>query len=288
MAKAVLVITAFCIFAAACLRQEAPVEPAITAESTPEPVAVKASDSKFDKFNHKVKEHQQFSCNDCHHREGKDRQLEYAGHESCVGCHLNQFINPERAMCAICHDKLDAVPPTTKTFPATFIEGFNMKFDHEAHTRGKGRPAEGCNACHDPRGPGKSIPSGIGAHANCYACHTAESKIGSCVTCHELKPYSRTPQSRYVFKSVFSHATHGPGQGVSCDDCHSIRPGASQGNQVTTIIPDEHCGQISNTCANCHNGSRAFSGRNMYDMLSCARCHGNSFNMLPGDPCRGR
>lgn len=286
--KAVLIVTAFSLFVVACLKQEAPVKPVITAESTPDPVAVKAADSNFDKFDHKVKEHQQFACTQCHQREGKSRDLKYAGHESCIGCHLNQFTNSDKAMCAICHDKLDAVPPSVKAFPATFIEGFNMKFDHAAHSRGEGRPAEGCVACHDPRGPGKSIPAGIDAHANCYSCHTAESKIGSCNVCHVIAPYNRTPPSRYVFKAVFSHATHGPAQGVSCDDCHSVRAGASQGGQVTTIIPDEHCGQIANTCANCHNGSRAFTGRDPYNMGSCARCHGSTFNMLPGDPCRGR
>lgn len=181
-------------------------------------------------------------------------------------------------MCAICHDKLDADPPTVKAFPTRFREGFNMKFEHTSHDNGEGRPAAGCAHCHAPAGAGKTIPVGIQAHNNCFACHTPESKIGTCNVCHELAPYSRTPPSRYVFRAVFTHGDHA---GVGCGDCHSVRPGR-QGQQVTNIVARQH-DNSPNSCATCHNGSRAFSGNDPMNFSSCARCHkGSGFDMLPG------
>jgi c(7)-type cytochrome triheme protein len=280
--KSLAVLLAFVVFAASCLRQGEKVRPTITSAETPEPVPVRVSDKTFKAFSHKIEEHKQFECASCHRREGKSFEMEFAGHESCVGCHLNQFTASEPTMCAICHDDLKQVPPTMNDFPHRFVEGFNMKFDHAAHARGAGRPPDGCAACHDSAGAGKTIPAGFHAHATCYTCHTPESKIGSCSVCHELRPYSRTPQSRYVFNAVFSHGDHA---GVSCDDCHSVVAGTGQGRQVTNIVPREHNVAAANNCAMCHNGSRAFSGNDPLNMSSCVRCHkGSGFDMLPGSP----
>ena len=286
MVKALLVAIAFIVFAASCIQPERKISVSLTSAETPEPLAVKASQKSFEAFSHKIPEHRQFECASCHRREGKSLDLEFAGHDSCVGCHLNQFTDielasKEKTMCAICHT---AQPPAMLKFPTRFIEGFNVKFDHGDHDSGKGHPPEGCASCHDSSGAGKSIPAGFGAHANCYACHTAESNIGSCNVCHELGAYSRTPQSRYVFKAVFTHGDH---SGVGCAECHSVKPGAPQGRQVTNIAAAQHNCGTSNNCATCHNGSRAFSGDDVVNMASCLRCHtGTTYNMLPGGPCR--
>ncbi len=283
--KAVLIFAALVLFAASCLQQAERIPVTITASETPEPIAEKASTSAFTEFSHVIPEHKEFECVSCHQREGASRELEFAGHESCVGCHLNQFTervtDSPPAMCAVCHDDLRPNPPTMKAFPTQFKEGFNMKFEHSLHIRGDGRPPEGCASCHRSAGAGKTIPVGVQAHANCYTCHTADKPIGSCVTCHELAPYRRTPQSRYVFRAIFRHDDHTARQGVSCDDCHSIRPGAPQGRQVTYIAASEHDGPGKN-CADCHNGSRAFGGNGPNDFANCTRCHtGSGFSMLP-------
>ncbi|MFZ1701394.1 MAG: cytochrome c3 family protein [Pyrinomonadaceae bacterium] len=281
--KALLVFGALSIFVASCLQPSAKVPPTITSSETPEPVPQRVSDATFKDFSHSIEEHKQFECNSCHRREGKSLDMEFAAHESCVGCHLNQFTSSEPAMCAICHNDLKPIPPTMNTFPAKFVEGFNMKFDHADHDSGEGRPAQGCVSCHAPAGGGKSIPAGFQAHNNCYTCHTAESKIGSCNTCHELKPYSRTSPRRTAFRGSFSHNDHGR---VGCADCHSVLAGAPQGRQVTDIAVSQHCGGTNN-CATCHNGSRAFGDGNFADLTSCARCHtGSGFDMMAGDPCR--
>ena len=281
--KFVLIVGALAAFAASCLQPSAKIPVTTTSSERPPPIAEKASDKTFEKFSHRIPEHKEFECSSCHQREGRSLDMEFAGHDSCIGCHLNQFTDQNQTMCAICHQDLKASEPTMKPFPATFREGFNMKFDHAAHDNGAGRPPEGCSSCHAPSGAGRSIPAGFRAHNNCYVCHTPERKIGSCSTCHELAPYSRTPQSRYVFNAVFSHNEHA---GVSCSDCHEVRAGAGQGRQVTSIAASQHC-PPANNCASCHNGSRAFSGDDMLNMASCLKCHpGTSFDMLPGGPCR--
>src|SRR5436190_6145166 len=102
--KAAFLLAALMVFAASCIKQEEKVKVPLTAAETPEPPVVKASDSNFASFNHKIAEHKQFDCVSCHRRESKDKTLEYAGHDSCVGCHLNQFIenkatDQNKAMC---------------------------------------------------------------------------------------------------------------------------------------------------------------------------------------------
>lgn len=281
--KMLLALAAFLTFAASCIQQAQRLTPTITSSERPDAIPERVSKSTFEKFSHKIAEHQQFECNSCHRREGRSLDMEFAAHESCIGCHLNQFTAEEPAMCTICHKDLKPVPPTMNDFPVKFREGFNMKFDHADHDSGTGRPPDGCVSCHSPAGAGRSIPVGFRAHADCYACHTPDTKIGSCSTCHELAPYSRTSPARTAFRGSFSHGDH---SSSCCGDCHEVRPRAPQGRQVTNIAVSQHCGG-SNNCATCHNGSRAFGDGNFADLTSCARCHGGAgFDMLAGDPCR--
>ncbi len=283
--KTLLVFCACMASAASCIQQSAKTVVPLTASETPEPIALKVSTKTFEAFSHRIPEHKPFECKSCHQRTGRSLDMDFAGHDSCIGCHLNQFtdktlMDRDKIMCSICHNNLQANPPTMKNFPVRFREGFNMKFDHGDHDSGAGRPPAGCASCHQSAGAGKTIPIGFQAHNNCYACHTAESKIGSCGVCHQLAPYQRTPASRYVFRAVFRHDDHSERQGVSCNECHSVRPGAAQGRQVSNIVASEHNGP-GNNCADCHNGSRAFGG-NGPDFSSCARCHkGSGFDMLP-------
>lgn len=280
--KALVVMAALAIFAASCMKQAPKMPVVITASETPEPVPVRASDKTFKDFSHKIPEHKQFECASCHRREGRSLDLDFAGHDSCVGCHLSQFTDEDQTMCAICHKDMNANPPTMLEFPKQFKEGFNMKFVHAAHDSGAGRPSQGCASCHESAGAGKTIPVGFRAHAECYVCHTPDTKIGSCSTCHELAPYRRTTPARTSFRGSFSHNDH---NGVGCNDCHSVRAGG-QGRQVSTVAVSQHCG-ANNNCATCHNGSRAFGDGNFSDLQSCARCHGGlPFDQLTGGPCR--
>ena len=270
--KIVVVSIATALFAGSCLQTEERTPVPLTASETPVPPTTRHPNATFEKFSHSVPEHKQFACDTCHRRE-KGLEIKYKGHEACIGCHLNQFTSRSGTMCAICHQETKSVPPPVQAFPVRFEEGFNMKFDHAAHSRGAGLPRDGCVSCHAANGPGKTIPVGIRSHSNCYTCHTTESKIGSCNVCHELAPYSRTPPSRYVFKSVFSHSDHSAAQGIDCRECHAVRAGAPQSRQVSNIIAKQHNVAAGNNCFSCHNGNRAFGGNRLEDFANCKRCH---------------
>src|SRR5687767_14370774 len=106
--KAIFLLVAMVAAAASCLQQGERLTPALTASETPNAIPETASAKTFESFSHNVKEHDQFACVTCHEREGRSTKIDLAGHESCIGCHLNQFIDDRvtdenRAMCAICH-----------------------------------------------------------------------------------------------------------------------------------------------------------------------------------------
>jgi len=277
--KATLALAAAALFIASCMQQQPKLAVTVTSSEPPPPITVEASDKKFETFDHKIPEHKEFECASCHRREGRSLNMEFPAHDSCIGCHLSQFVDPElkekdKAMCAICHTP---TPPDTLKFPTRFKEGFNMKFDHGDHDNGAGLPPEGCAACHRSTGAGKTIPIGFQAHNNCYSCHTADAEIGSsCSTCHAIAPYRRTLPSQYNFRYIFRHDDH---SGSSCNACHNVNPGAPQGRQVSSIEIKQHFS--SGNCASCHNGRTAFPGNDQFAVQTCARCHKDRVTSLP-------
>lgn len=285
--KALLVLSALGMFVTSCIQQAQRSAVPVTSAETPDPVPARVSSKTFEAFSHKIPEHQQFACVSCHQREGSSMKMEYTGHESCIGCHLNQFIDKEdHAMCSVCHSNMNSTDPPLKAFPAKFIEGFNTKFDHADHNHGAGLPAQGCAACHDPSGRGKSIPAGFQAHAQCFGCHTGENKVapGTCSTCHVIAPYTRTLPSQYSPRIIFSHGDH---TGQSCNECHKVNPGAPQSKQVSSIATLEHVTSPGNNCLKCHNGKVAFSGNVQSDVRSCVRCHRGAVATLPAGTYSG-
>jgi hypothetical protein len=186
-------------------------------------------------------------------------------------------------LCAICHTNLEGQDPPFRDFPA--LRSFNARFDHAQHNAGAARPPEGCAACHRPaarRAAALSIPGGLGAHSQCYTCHTpgaqsAGRDIGSCGVCHAQARYSRTPTVRAAFAAGFSHSAHGPRQRLGCADCHSLRPGLPQSRQVTEPRLAQHFSTgRAQSCMSCHNDRRAAGGRVVFgdaDFDNCRRCH---------------
>lgn len=264
--------------------------PARTAEAQPEflrpglPRAVAASfdptqDGGFTKFPHQTGAHAALACDSCHRRENNAAQPTMPGgnsHAACINCHQQQFFTPNHPMCTICHTDLGSSNPPVKNFPG--LASFNVKFDHAQHLRGAARPAAGCASCHAPmrRGVALSIPAGLSAHNNCYQCHTPGAQsggrdIGSCGACHSLGRYGRTPTTARAYAVSFSHATHGPRQGLRCDECHNVRPGAAQSRQVSSPQPSQHFANArAQSCMTCHNNRRTFGGDDFDD---CKRCH---------------
>jgi len=236
-------------------------------------------DGSFTKFPHQTGAHAALACDSCHKRESNAAQPTMPGgngHAACINCHSQQFFTPSHPMCTICHTSLGSSNPPVKAFPG--LSSFNVKFDHAQHLRGAARPGAGCASCHSParRGVALSIPAGLAAHNNCYQCHTPGSSsggrdIGSCGACHSLGGYRRTPTNARAFAVGFNHATHGPRQGLRCDECHNVRAGAAQSRQVTSPQPSQHFANArAQSCMTCHNNRRTFGGD---DFKDCKRCH---------------
>ena len=232
------------------------------------------SATDFSKFHHDNPNHARLPCLLCHRRETNSVQPTLPGKDKytpCIGCHAAQFAGNAGPICTICHT--DAQSRTVKSFPP--LRSFATKFDHSLHV------AEGakCNSCHRraARGTALTIPVGINAHDSCFSCHSVQAKangrdISSCGVCHVHGTLVRTPQNARAFRLGFSHAGHD--DSLTCQDCHRIRAGQSQGRQVTAPIALNHHAPIrSFSCMTCHNGARAFGGD---DFSVCTRCHKGS------------
>lgn len=229
----------------------------------------------YRKFSHTGGKHAQLPCLLCHQRKDNSTKPAFSGHLPCTGCHVEQFKNPSSGICSVCHQNEQGGP--LKAFPG--LRSFSLRFDHGRHTMGRGRPSAGCVICHggNSRGPARSIPAGASAHATCFQCHTPQAKnaggagISSCDTCHQIGTAARISTWAPAFRVGFSHAKHTNTQGLNCADCHTVRPGAVRGRQVSAPSPLQHHAKgPAQSCITCHNGKRTFGGD---DFTSCKRCH---------------
>lgn len=238
-------------------------------------------DLDYANFKHSSDRHKSLTCNSCHQRKDNSARPSFPGHKECTGCHLEQFVTPNVPICVICHTDVNNANPPLKSFPTTFRESFNVKFDHAQHMTGSARPANGCAACHSRSGgraAALSIPTSINAHNQCYTCHTPTSRaqsgreISSCGVCHDQKGFARSSTIAKGFRYAFSHGKHGPGQRLACADCHQLTAGAPQTRQVSSPAALEHFVTTrGKTCLSCHNGQRSFGGDLAFK--ECRRCH---------------
>lgn len=232
------------------------------------------SGADFSKYSHVKPTHARLPCLLCHRRDSNSPRPQRTGHMPCAGCHSQQFANSGSPICTICHNNVQT--GSVKPFPS--LKSHNMRFNHQRHVTGAGRTRQGCATCHRPerRGLSLSIPSGSSAHTTCFQCHAARAQsngrdISSCSTCHGSGGYRRTPELARAFKVGFSHANHGASQKLSCNECHSVRAGMSQGRQVTSPAPKmHHATGNAKSCISCHDNSRAFGEGKFSD---CQKCH---------------
>jgi c(7)-type cytochrome triheme protein len=248
-----------------------PTDPAPEPEIKPAPEMVKMEmDPALDysKFEHGSEQHTRLPCLICHTRNDSSTKPKLPGHLPCSGCHVQQFAQTSGPMCTVCHT--DGTP-AVKPFPP--LASFSVKFDHAVHA-----DAANCADCHQTsqRGVALSIPSRQNAHVTCFQCHgpAAESEgkdLASCSVCHEPGRPSRTSESAKAFSINFSHQQHTGRAGIGCSSCHTVRPGAGRGLQVSAPVAAMHFPPArTQSCASCHNNKRAFGPG---DFMNCKRCH---------------
>lgn len=260
------VLIAGCVYAGLAVDFDCPVAALSTA--SPEPIQAPGRD--FSRFSHANPSHERLPCLLCHRREANSpRPVRSLQHTPCAGCHAQQFAASSGPICTICHTRLESGNHEVRPFPT--LKSFNMTFAHARHRN------VACATCHKPmnRGVALSIPSGAGAHATCYQCHTPRAQangrdISSCSTCHKPGQYSRASTSGKAFRVSFGHEQH-KRQGVSCLECHKITSLAARSAQVSSPMPTEHpASQGVHSCETCHNDQRAFG---IASFSNCKRCH---------------
>lgn len=235
-------------------------------ETDTEPNAAQTKD--YSRFTHSNEFHSRLPCLLCHTRNDNTARISFPGknsHLPCAGCHSLQFSDPASSICTICHT--NAAAGAMKRFPG--LRTFGVRFDHSRH-RGLN-----CSTCHRlaQRGVAMSIPSGPTAHTTCFQCHSskASDRIASCGTCHQPGRLVRTSQTAAAFGKNFSHARHRTGRNMGCSACHTLRPGAARGRQMSAPLASMHFAPAgTQSCASCHNGKRAFGTD---DFSDCRRCH---------------
>jgi Cytochrome c7 and related cytochrome c len=247
----------------------------------------------YSAYQHDCPKHKTLGCAECHQR-ARDNSIQpyyngrasLPGHAACQECHLPQFVQVNAPMCYICHDNVEnSSHPPEKNFPG--LKSFNVQFDHAQHDTGTARPPDRCAACHTPAGRragAMSIPATLRAHEQCYKCHTPDAPhaanghdIAVCSACHLIGNYARTPAAGRSFAVGFSHQQHGRNKGLNCSDCHNLRAGAPQRQQVSSTRPLQHFGSgQAQSCMTCHNDQRKFNGKVVFgdkDFNKCASCH---------------
>jgi hypothetical protein len=181
-----------------------------------------------------------------------------------------------------------------KSFPSSFNEPFNVKFDHAQHNTGSARPQRGCAGCHNSainRGAGLSIPANIAAHNNCYTCHTPSSKS---TAGREIAIVWGLPRSESVpadehygafvrFASVMRITTRA--SDFACADCHKLTaPRHRRDRSVHPRQADHFATTRGQTCLTCHNGKRSFGGDLAFK--DCKRCHSGPTFRMRSEPRR--
>ena len=244
--------------------------------SSSEPVSVSVDEISIDaeppqgadysRFTHGNQYHSRLPCLVCHRRDDNSSRIGFPGrsnHLPCAGCHALQFSDQSSPICTICHT--NSQTGAMKRFPG--LRSFGARFNHSKHGR------VNCVTCHTPanRGVARDIPSGRAAHVTCFQCHTANSSnaMASCSTCHQPGRLVNVSESARAFRIGFSHARHT--KGMNCRSCHTVRAGSARGRQVSSPRTAMHLTAAqSQSCAGCHNGTKAFGDN---DFSNCRRCH---------------
>ena len=209
-----------------------------------------SSPKKYSDFPHGVQAHQ-MECGSCHKfpsanweavrpKESAFQDItDYPKHESCVGCHKQQFFKGRPpTICSICHTNPGPRDSSRHPFPnprELFDKSpkgekapdsdFAIAFPHDKHIEivsGDGKP---------PYKPAKSEES-------CWVCHTTYQPAGESPDEFISKPPANNGDAFWLKKGTFKttpigHATcftcHSVDSGMTpaptnCNTCHKLRP----------------------------------------------------------------
>ncbi|PWT88301.1 MAG: hypothetical protein C5B54_10830 [Acidobacteria bacterium] len=178
-------------------------------------------------------------------------------------------------LCVTCHKTPINDNGDVKTFPVTFRQFGLKSFSHRDHlnpAKMKNEKLPSCAFCHqfDATGNRASYPS----HPQCYSCHEhqADSKKGTCGTCHtaadeSLKYASLSGRATKEYK--FFHGNHFKVSSIQkvCTRCHSLNQDATP-TQVDVVQFEPVRDNIAHNSSCWQNGCHVSAKE-----LACAKCH---------------
>jgi hypothetical protein len=270
----------------------------------------------YSKFSHGSRSHQQ-SCASCHKTTTANWRVarafpdiaDYPGHESCVGCHRQQFFNGARpVICTICHtgasprDQLrfafgqpNAAHQANKLLD---LRQFIIEFPHDKHQDVIARLAPSQSM----RGELAFVPASFNLKGG--MTDEKRAQFNNCAICHETNrrqpeppkggwPGAFVPVPETFKTAPTSHAScfncHWKSQPPTADDCagcHKLAAAAFVPQSWPTRISAKfiHEGGGPNKdhiaeCTTCHiNITKASTLRGLVPDVpigSCAACHNN-------------
>lgn len=156
----------------------------------------------------------------------------------CEGCHLavesgdSAAHYPEAALCARCHDGVDAAR-VTWAGPQQVLT--NLRFDHEVHARAVADSGGlACETCHAPGGEPMAVVRAL--NTTCLGCHAHRATDhlidADCATCHVPLAATALPAERILELPIppsherddFLPVEHGAlarAEVESCQTCHT-------------------------------------------------------------------
>jgi hypothetical protein len=256
------VLACFCGFSLAGtfqVRSDGKSPTASSARPTPTPrrraVRRPPAPRKYSEFPHDAKAHQ-IECASCHKfptpnwntvRTSTDAFpdiTDYPRHESCVGCHKQQFFkgNPP-AICTICHTKPGPRNSARHPFPnpreifdlspkgKTAVSDFAVTFPHDKHIEIVSQNTEATTGFVNAtfmRGTRRT------AEESCSVCHKTMQPQGDSADEYVTKPPATLGEAFWLKKGTFKTSPIGH---TTCFTCHNADSG---------ILP------TSETCSACH------------------------------------
>lgn len=266
---------------------------------------------QFDEFSHSIKEHKK-DCNSCHTIPSRNWRVagtfpnitDYPDHESCVGCHRQQFFAGNRPqICTICHVQASPRGKARLRFPIRRNrQEFRINFPHSVHQDiiASNREDRLLRPSHIVYAsfPGEGLLDDDPQFNSCAICHQT---IATLPEFAERKPLnieplaapgneSFTATSEFFKDSPNSHAScfscHYQAQkpvATDCGSCHVLTAAYFESNTISRYsIKFDHQSENHNKkdCTNCHiritqsADLRSMLGADVPIMTCGGSCHG--------------
>lgn len=275
-----------------------------------------AAGQDYSKFSHRSRSHRQ-ACDSCHKAptanwraaRGFPDVADFPDHESCVGCHRQQFFNGARpVICAICHTRTSPrddlrfafgqPAPARQSQRRPEVRQFTIEFPHDKHqdvlaSVAPATPAhDAAGFAHARMGPSLIKPD-----------DEKRPQFNNCAICHETNrrapqpprggwPGAFVPPPETFKTTPSSHAScfncHWKSQEPTKDDCAGCHKAASDFAPLEWPVRISarfiHEGGGPNKdhimeCTTCHiNITKASSLRGLrpdVPIAACATCHNN-------------